>query len=267
MRIPLGSQKLLPSNCYYEPDYLQAVDKTVEMLTKRGMVALLNLHYQTVGDCGRFGQWPMAEYASAIAFWKQIAARYKNNPLVAFDLFNEPHHLSDDQWRNGGTITWQDKTYRTAGMQEMYNAVRSTGATNLVFVTGNGWGNLWPKKTTPVSGTNIVYAIHGYPCPQVPTPECTNQWPYDPYQFFQFWETAEQSHPIVVTEFGWPNPDDGLYIHNAIAYAEAHGWGWAVYTWGPVTWGRFCLLASAGPGKPYEPRPTGMPALAAFPGA
>ena len=70
----------------------------------------------------------------------------------------------------------------------------------------------------------------------------------------------------MVTEFGWPNPSDGQYIQNVISYAEDQGWGWSVFTWGAATWGPFCLVADAGPGSAYEPRPTGMPALAAFAG-
>ncbi len=36
-------------------------------------------------------------------------------------------------WKNGGTGTWG---FEVAGMQQLYNAVRATGAQNLVIVTG-----------------------------------------------------------------------------------------------------------------------------------
>jgi hypothetical protein len=266
IRLPLGQHYWLSNNCYYDPTYQSTLDDAVKLITGKGMVVMLDLHWHTVGNCGHYGQWPMSEYTASMTFWKQVAARYKNNPLVAFDLYNEPHNMSDDQWRNGGSMTWRGITYRTAGMQEMYDAVRSTGAQNLVMVTGNNWGNIWPKKTNPIAGTNVVYAIHAYTCPQVPAPQCTNAAPYDPSQFFSFWATAETKYPIMVTEFGWPNPDDGLYIHNVIAYAEAHNWNWSVYVWGK-TWGQFTLLANAKPGKAFQPRLSGMPVLATFPGA
>jgi hypothetical protein len=210
----------------------------------------------------------MADYPGALTFWKQVAARYMNNPLVAFDLYNEPHDISDAIWRNGGSITWKGQTYKVAGMQQMYDAVRSTGAQNLVFVTGQAWGNLPPRSVGPVDGFNLVYAVHAYTCVEATPPTCTNKNPYDPKQFFQWWTEQEKTFPIVVTEFGWPNPEDGLYIRNVIAYAVSHGWGWAVYTWGVGGWGPFAMHMPPGPpGTTYQPRPAGQPVLAAFPGA
>ena len=72
--------------------------------------------------------------------------------------------------------------------------------------------------------------------------------------------------PVAVTEFGWPNPADGRYMTAVIQYAAAHGWGWTAFTWGDASWGPFSLLANAGPGRAYEPRPTGEAVLAGFPG-
>jgi hypothetical protein len=265
VRLPLGEQFWLTTSCYHRPNFVHQVDEAVRMVTSRGMVALLVLHWNTITPCGPYGQQPMADYPNAITFWQQVASRYKNNPLVAFDLYNEPHHVSDAQWRNGGTMTWKGDTFRAAGMQQMYDAVRRTGATNLVFASGKSWANIWPK-TAPLTGTNIVYAVHVYTCPVTPPPDCDNAAPYDPGQFFRFWTQAGRKYPVVVTEFGWPDPADAAYNRNVIAYAEQHSWGWAAYTWGSVTWGRFALLADAGPGRSYQPRPAGSVILAAFPG-
>jgi hypothetical protein len=266
VRLPLGEQFWLTSSCYYEPSFVQRVDAAVRMVTSRGMVALLVLHWNTIGSCGRYGQQPMAVYPNAITFWQQVASRYKNNPLVAFDLYNEPHHISDDIWRNGGTVSWKGDTFQAAGMQQMYNTVRGTGATNLVFASGTGWANKWPS-TAPLAGRDIVYAVHAYPCPSTPPPNCDNPAPYDPVQFFRLWTKAARSYPVMVTEFGFPDPADGTYNRNVVAYAESKGWGWAAYTWGSANWGPFSLLADAGPGKTYQPRPSGQVLLSAFPGA
>jgi hypothetical protein len=265
VRLSLGEQYWMSSTCYYEPTYRARVDAAVKTVTNLGMVALLDLHYNTITKCGHFGQQPMADAPNAITFWQQIAARYKNNALVAFDLYNEPFNLTDQIWRYGGSVTWHGTKFQAAGMQQMYNAVRGTGATNLVFVSGNTWGN-WFPSTAPIAGTNIVYAVHAYTCPGEAPPNCSNGAPYDPSQFFKRWLKPAQSYPVMVTEFGWPNPFDGLYIHNVIHDAELHGWGWSVFTWGDSTYGQFDLLANAGPGKNYEPRPTGMAVLAALPG-
>ena len=80
----------------------------------RGAYVAIDLH--------RFG----APTDDSVDFWKEAAARYKNHPAVLFDLFNEPHDISWEVWRNGGTV--EDKKQRTAyespGMQRLVDAVR-----------------------------------------------------------------------------------------------------------------------------------------------
>jgi hypothetical protein len=265
IRVHLGEQFWMPSTCYYDPTFPTQVDAAVNTITSRGMVALLSLSYNTITTCGSYGEQPMADAPNAITFWQQVAARYKNNPLVAFDLYNEPFNLTDKIWLNGGAVTWHGTTYQAAGMQQMYDAVRATGATNLVFISGNTWANWFPS--VPVTGTNVVYAVHAYTCPQSVPPQCTSYKPYDPSTILKNWIKPAQTYPVMVTEFGWPDPTNGRYIRNVISYAESHGWGWAVFTWGSATYGPFDLLASAGTGANYEPGPTGMPALGGLPGS
>jgi hypothetical protein len=266
IRLPLGEQLWLSSSCQYDPSYVGKVDDAVNLITGMGMVAVLELSYLEAKPCGPAHQWPMADNPNSLTFWQAVAARYQNNPRVAFDLFNEPFGISDSTWRNGGTVTWKGTTYQAAGMQQLYNTVRGTGATNLVFVSGNNWANSWPK-TAPLSGTNIVYAVHAYTCPGSPPPHCANTAPYNPAQFFRWWVAPSKVYPVMVTEFGWPDTNDGTYLGNVIQYATKNGWGWSPFTWGDSTWGTFALLATAGAGTNYEPNPTGMPALAAFPGS
>jgi hypothetical protein len=147
----------------------------------------------------------------------------------------------------------------------MYAAVRGTGARNLVIVSGQHWGNLWPS-TAPLAGTNLVYGVHAYTCPLHPPPNCDNAAPYDPSQYFTDWSSAAQRVPISVTEFGWPNPKEGRYMTAVVQYAASRGWGWTAFAWANTSWGPFSLLANAGPGRPYEPQPTGEALLADFPG-
>ncbi|MFL6239606.1 MAG: glycoside hydrolase family 5 protein [Actinomycetes bacterium] len=261
IRLPLNDQFWLSSSCAYRSEYTAEVDHAVDVVTRLGMVAMLDLHWNSFTPCGRVGPQPMADYPGALTFWQQVAARYGNNPLVAFDLYNEPHDISDQVWRWGGQIRWRGAQVAVAGMQQMYDAVRSSGAASLVFVSGNGWGARWPTGG-PLKGINIVYGVHAYACPQQPPPNCDNASPYDPSPFFSAWSGASRSVPVAVTEFGWPDPSDGRYLAAVIAYAKAHGWGWTAYTWGNATWGEFSLLATAGLGTNYQPQPGGAAVLA-----
>jgi len=74
-------------------------------------------------------------------FWHQVAAAYKGNNHVVFDLFNEPFPDNNSDtpeawrcWRDGGTC--RGMTFQAAGMQELVDTVRTTGATNVIMLGG-----------------------------------------------------------------------------------------------------------------------------------
>ena len=130
VRVPLGEQFWLSSNCDYVPTYEATVDQVVNWITSLGMVALLDLHTNTVSGCETGSQHNMADEAQSPTFWSQVAERYGNplspeySPLVAFDLYNEPHDISQSIWLNGGetTDTVTGVTYDAAGMQQLYDS-------------------------------------------------------------------------------------------------------------------------------------------------
>jgi len=123
-------------------DYRQRVDQIITLAANRGAYVLLDLH------C--FGV-PGEKHA---AFWKDAAARYKNHPAVLFDLFNEPHGISWDTWREQ--------------MQQLLDAVRATGARNIVVASGLDWGYDLSGVVNGFAleekgGNGIIYATHIYP--------------------------------------------------------------------------------------------------------
>jgi hypothetical protein len=268
VRVPLGEQFWLPTNCDYSPSYESTVNQVVNWITSLGMLALLDLDYNTVGGCLAGAPHNMADAAQSLPFWSAVASKYASNPLVAFDLYNEPHNISDQVWLGGGVTTdyylpWQ--TYQAAGMQQLYNAVRSTGAQNLVFVSGNVWASTVPS--TLVNGTNIVYAAHAYTCPNAAPPSCSNSAPYDPAPLLDHWVGASASVPVVVTEFGWPAQNDGAYNANVISFAQSEGWGWAAYAFQDTQQSsNWDLTARWVNSQTAEPAPSGMPVLAALAG-
>jgi hypothetical protein len=261
VRLPLSPQFWLKSGCAYDSGYVSRVDSIVRMLSARHIATLIDL--QTVTPCnGVGGNYPMASRSLAVPFWHQVATRYRHNPLVAFDLFNEPHNITTHVWLHGGTISWGGSSYRAEGMQQMYDVVRRTGARNLVFVSGTNW------SATPggalVRGFNIVYAAHAYTCPHDPPPNChyNGPSPYDAAYFMNRWRSLARRHPVLVTEFGWPSRDDaGLYVRRLLAIARSRGWGWAIYGYNGTTTGKFDVVGAKLRDHTYEPSPVGMSAL------
>jgi aryl-phospho-beta-D-glucosidase BglC (GH1 family) len=260
IRVPLNEalwMNTCPSQPRNDPSYPGLVDQEVSQITSRGTLAMLDLHFSVSAACTYSGMQTMPDAAYAQTFWSTLAKRYKDNPLVAFDLYNEPHDVSDTVWLNGGTATVGSTTFKAVGMQQLYKAVRAQGASNLVFISGNAWGNI--PAATRVSGTNIVNAVHDYTCPQGPPPGCTAIRPYDPTPILNNWTAVGASSPVMVTESGFPNRNDGTFNGNLINAAESRGWGWDIFAWDGSTSGLFGIVA--GIGTTYEPSAAGMPVL------
>ena len=162
VRIPLNEDCWLGINGinpqYSGTAYREAVERYVGVLKSNGIIPILDLHWSDGLWTGAGTtcvvpeakcQKPMPDAANAPAFWESVARSFANDMSVVFDLYNEPFPnqipgLSVDQswvcWRDGGSAC-PGLVYEAAGMQRLLDAVRGTGARNVVFATGNRFGN------------------------------------------------------------------------------------------------------------------------------
>lgn len=152
IRIPLNEDCWLNINLrssrFGGKVYQQAIKEYVQLLIANGITPILDLHWSAPGTQRASGQEPMPDRDHSPSFWSQVAAAYKGNNAVLFDLFNEPYPDADQDtlrawhcWRDGTNPTTcppgtAGLTYNAAGMQELVTAVRKTGATNIVMVGG-----------------------------------------------------------------------------------------------------------------------------------
>jgi hypothetical protein len=187
----------------------------------------------------------------SLPFWTQVATRFKANPLVAFDLFNEPYYLPDPIWQNGGMAYG----VHVPGMQQLYNTVRATGATNLVFISGQNFAyNIDVSLRYPIDGYGIVYSTHMYLEPGTGALPPTRDATLLP---------VAAKYPVVIAEFG-TDARTGTYNANLIAYAESHGLGWIAFSWnepGAAGSKNYGLLGSF---WTYTPSAAGAPVRAAL---
>jgi hypothetical protein len=160
VRVPLneacwnGESYVNPA--YSGANYKRAIKAYVHLLNANGIVAILDLHWTDGAYTGPSAgcssaravcQKPMPDAAQAIPFWTSVAHAFKGNDAVIFDLFNEPYASratgsTGSGWRcwlHGGTCP--GISYRVAGMQSLVNAVRSTGATNVLMLGGEEYSN------------------------------------------------------------------------------------------------------------------------------
>jgi endoglucanase len=235
-------------------NYINAIKAYVSLLNSNGMVAILDLHWTdgdytgpSAGNCGShpeqeaFCQKPMPDAAQAIPFWTSVANTFKGNNAVIFDLFNEPFASRPSGattaegwqcWKSGGTCT--GISYQVAGMQQMVNAVRSTGASNVLMLGGEEYSNdltswLASKPTDP--DNNLVASFHSYNFNACVTQSC--------------WTSQVQpviaSVPVVAGEIG-ENDCAGSYITPLTAWLESQNTSFLAWAWNSD------FACSSGPG-------------------
>jgi endoglucanase len=247
-------------------DYRATVRQRVDWALDAGLAVILDLHRTgpegiRAGD----GQRAMADQQS-ITFWGQVAAAYKDEPSVMFELYNEPYNVESfgsgaldwDCWRDGGCrvdtaneIEVQQNglsgvTYEVAGMAEMLAAVRSSGADQPVLLGGLNWSNdLTGWLGHKPADEQLVAAWHNY---------------YDQGCSQPCWNSTIKSVqaqvPVLMTEFGYSNAKPS-WMETVMDWGDANGVGYLAWAWWnlpaqlPATDQQYALL------KPdsYQPRP------------
>lgn len=205
VRLPLAQDRwfgVTPEQKDKGAAYRALVHQVVDQVTADGAYVILDLHWNDAGYWGQqIGQHLMPD-RNSLTFWRDCARTYANRPGVIFDLYNEPHDISWDVWLNGGTVTEHDRqrnfttTYEAAGMQQVLDTVRKTGARNLVVVGALDWsydlkGVVEGKVLRDPSGNGVLYACHAYPFKG----DTVEQW-------LEKMRLYTKSLPVIVSEFG-----------------------------------------------------------------
>jgi aryl-phospho-beta-D-glucosidase BglC (GH1 family) len=266
VRIPLNEASWLDYTCVdtngktINPDpgnnYKSAVESQVAAANAAGLYVILDLHWTAPGNSCPELQTEMADADHSLAFWTSIANTFKNNPAVIFELFNEPYfdpaNFSGNEWSymmngTGGAFSGFPATsvngnrknismaWKIASFQDMINAVRATGATNVVLVGNQNyssdlsqWVQYMPNDPLkqmgatwhpyPDSNKGIMYA---YPN-------------YYPAVFTYAQQILAANVPLVATEFGGqnsagtPNCPICTTMEN---FADANGMSLVGWTW------------------------------------
>jgi hypothetical protein len=251
VRIALNQDYWLPgANGAGAASYQENVLQAVEWAKQAGMDVILDLHWSDKGDLhiSKADQQQMAD-VNSITFWQSVADTYKDDGRVLFELYNEPETISWDVWQNGGTVT---SGFTAVGMQQLYDAVRSSGATNIVIVGGIDWAyDLSGVPTHLIQGENIMYATHPY--------DYGNKQPSD---WDRAWGFLTATAPVIATEFG-SHDCSTSYTSQLIQYADAHGASWTGWAW-YVNGCGFPSLITDWSGTPSAPGQVVKDALATY---
>ncbi|KAH8173644.1 cellulase (glycosyl hydrolase family 5) domain-containing protein [Sarocladium implicatum] len=173
-------------------------------------------------------------------FWTELADRFKDNDRVAFGIMNEPHDMATQ-------LVFDNN-------QAAVDAIRSTGAKNLILVPGNNWsgGHSWTQNwggdLLPNSefmgkivdpANNWVLDIHEYLDSDFSGTlyECVNPFEEAMGELTSWLRT--NGLKAMVTEFGGSDSEAcKSMLADALAYMEENEEyiGWTAWAAGPL-WG------------------------------
>jgi endoglucanase len=243
VRVPLNEAcwngESYVNSAYAGANYIDAIKAYVSLLNSNGIVAILDLHWTDGLYTGNSSgcssaeavcQKPMPDAAEAIPFWTSVANTFKGNDAVIFDLFNEPYASRADNdnttegwecWETGSPCT--GISYPVAGMQQMINAVRSTGANNVIMLGGEEYANDltdWLEYKPADPDNNLVASWHSYNFNACNTQSCWTS------------EVAPviASVPVIAGEIG-ENDCAGTYIDPLTSWLESENTSFLAWAW------------------------------------
>jgi hypothetical protein len=271
VRIPLNEDSWLGLTCtdtggvVHNADpggnYKQFVANLVQEANNAGIYVILDLHWAAPGNSCPMLQSQMADSDHSLAFWTSIANTYKNNPAVLFELFNEPFldfDFTGDPWQylmfgTGGSFSgypatgnsgaWEnvETSWTIASYQAMINAVRATGAANVVLIGSlsytadlSGW--LSHKPTDPIGQMAATW----HPYPAYGATWGTPAWAqpdYAPEIFTEVQDILAAGIPVIATETGDQDSAGTVgapLVDTITTFADANGvsvlgWTWDVW--------------------------------------
>ena len=208
-------------------EYRGALDQVIFWASMFGAYTLLDLQWLDAdriygGNRNFVAPLPNAE---SIAMWALLAARYKDEPAVLYDLFTEPHdRLPDDPF----LLNRDDGSFYPAGQRavtvrewqpwarRLIDAIRRVHPDAVVFVSGTNWG--YDLRGMPMDLPNVVYSSHVY----------SNKGDLWSGAFGDLSTTV----PVFLGEFGGQDTAADLdFVSRLIAYASGLRIGWTAWSW------------------------------------
>ena len=177
----------------------------------RGLYVVICGNPSLVFPGGDHGRNMTQQYQQNLTtFWTTVANApgIKSADNVMFEICNEPVTIETsfgaNNWGSGSGPYFQ--ALRNF-MQPIVNAIRNTGADNIILLPGLGWqGESHGYAQYPVTGSNIGIAAHLYPAYGGVHNNATavqNFWNSN-------YKPAADLKPMVITEMMWfPNPPGG----------------------------------------------------------
>lgn len=217
--------------------YRDAIRYYVTLLQRHGLTPILDLHWAAPGDQMPTELWPMPNADHSEEFWRDVALTFKDNDGVVFEPYNEPYpdsnRISDeawDCWLNGCQATqWgATESYDAVGMQALVDAIRETGATNLILLGGVQYSNdlsqfLDRMPVDPLENTGAAWHAYNFNA-------CINEgcWEMRP-------GAVADVVPVVTTEVGQSDCTGATFLQPLLNWLDSRQLGYLAWSWNTST--------------------------------
>jgi endoglucanase len=218
---------------YAGQPYRDAIVGFVDRLRARGLYVVLEAHWSSSIAGQATKQQPMIDREYGLPFWSSAAATFASDRGVMFDPYNEPylsiantnHAFADDVWecwRLGCDVQGTGESFVAAGMQPLVDAIRDTGARNVILLGGLDYAN-------DVRGLVSHLPVD----PAFALAASTHVYDFNRCNDETCWtaEIAEvaKSLPVVALELGQTDCAED-FVDRYMAWADAAGVGYAGWT-------------------------------------
>ena len=243
VRVPLNEDCWLGINgvsgAYGGTAYRDAITRLVSRLHAHGLAAVLDLHWAAPGATRATSQQVAPDADHAVDFWRRVAGRFRRDPSVMFELFNEPRDISWSCWRNGCTTA---AGWKATGAQQLVGAVRNAGARQPIIVDGLNWGgdlSGWGAHAPSDPQHQLVAGWHIYSFSGCSTATCWNQTA----------APLARTYPVLLTEVGEDDCGTG-FLDTILPWADSHHVGYLAWSWNTASCGGGPALISDYSGSP-----------------
>jgi len=150
-------------------NYMSQLDQVIQQANAAGLYVVMDLH-DDLKSGSPYGDTATLLKTEDLNFWKFIAAHFKNNNMVMFDLFNEPKGRTWQTWLHGnGSDSGSYGGAKVVGTQAVVDAIRAIGGKQIIIVEPGSAGGYSPSKagwatvgTNTIKDPNIMYSLHIY---------------------------------------------------------------------------------------------------------
>jgi aryl-phospho-beta-D-glucosidase BglC (GH1 family) len=157
----MNALRLPVSGWYYQdPRFVPLLDSIVSQANQAGLYVILAL-FDDAKSGSPYGQGAQVPKAENVTFWKVMAAHFAGNPMLLFDVFNEPTGLTAQTYlTGGGTVTGSTgEVASVIGLQPLVDAIRSVGAQQVVIAPAAIPAS---DPAIRIQDANVMYTLHIY---------------------------------------------------------------------------------------------------------